>query len=336
MRAILLLLLCSVPLVAADYPKPTATSADEPIAQNISLAKAGEYLDAVGVNWTRDRQCVTCHTNLPYVMARPLVKTGDAGWKEVREFLEKDVASWRNSKPRGDTYVVATATGLAFLDAHTSGRLSEATKEAFAKMWQVQQKSGSWNWLKCDWPPMEHDDYYGAVLAAVAVGVAPQGYAQSTDAKEGLAKLRGYLRKTPAPDQHHRAMLLWASTKLDGLMTAAEMKAAIAELVALQHEDGGWALPSLGQYTRKDKSQNDPKAASDGYATGLVTYVIHQAEPNHPAIARGLGWLKSHQRESGRWFTRSLNNDKAHFITNAGTAFAIMAIQSVSEKSATK
>jgi squalene-hopene/tetraprenyl-beta-curcumene cyclase len=336
MRALALVLLFAGSTVAADIPQPKPTKADEPIAKEFSLAKAGEYLDGVGVGWTRDRQCVTCHTNMPYVMARPLVKTDDAGWKEVRAFLEKDVASWKTGKPRGDAYVVATATGLAFLDANTTGKLSQATKDAFAKMWQVQQKAGYWNWLKCDWPPMEHDDYYGAVLAAVAVGTAPGEYAKSADAKEGLAKLTAYLKKNPAPDLHHRAMLLWASTKIDGLMTAEQRNATVADLVKLQHTNGGWSLASLGTYMRKDKSANDPKADSDGYATGFASYVLNQADPNNAAIAKGVAWLKANQRESGRWFTRSLNNDKAHYIANAGTAFAVMAIQSASEKSASK
>jgi squalene-hopene/tetraprenyl-beta-curcumene cyclase len=336
MRTLFFLLLLATPVAADDIPQPAPTKPDEPLAKALSLDKAAAYLDAVGVNWTRDRQCVTCHTNLPYVMARPLVKANDAGWKEVRAFLENDVASWKTGKPRGDTYVVATATGLAFLDAHTTGKLSDSTKTAFAKMWQVQKKTGEWNWLKCDWPPMEHDDYYGATLAAVAVGTAPGDYAKSADAKAGLERLTAYLTKTPAPDLHHKAMLLWASTKLDGLMTAAEKKETVAALAKLQHADGGWCLPSLGTYSRRDKSPNDPTADSDGYATGFVTYVLKLADPNHAAIAKGAAWLKANQRASGRWFTRSLNNDKAHYVTNAGTAFAVLALHACGETVAGK
>jgi squalene-hopene/tetraprenyl-beta-curcumene cyclase len=44
------------------------------------------------------------------------------------------------------------------------------------------------------------------------------------------------------------------------------------------------------------------------------------------AIQSGVSWLKTHQRASGRWFTRSLNADRAHYITNAGTAYALMAL----------
>jgi len=46
-----------------------------------------------------------------------------------------------------------------------------------------------------------------------------------------------------------------------------------------------------------------------------------------PAIQRGLDWLKANQRASGRWFTRSLNDDKDHYITDAGTCYAVMALR---------
>jgi squalene-hopene/tetraprenyl-beta-curcumene cyclase len=47
----------------------------------------------------------------------------------------------------------------------------------------------------------------------------------------------------------------------------------------------------------------------------------------HASLKNGITWLKSNQRESGRWHTRSLNRDNHHFISHAGTAFAIMALK---------
>lgn len=334
---LLSLLLLAGAVRGADFPQPATTKPTEPVAKEVSLAKAAEYLDGVGVNWTRDRQCITCHTNMPYLTARPLLK-GDAGWKEVRAYLEKDVKGWSaGGKPRGDAYVVATAFALAFNDAQQTGKLHDQTKAALDRMWTVQRPNGAWNWLKCDWPPLEHDDYYGAVLAALAVGYAPGGYAKSDGAKAGLAKLRDYLKKTPAPDLHHTAMLLWASTKLDGLMTQDEQKKAVSALKEKQRKDGGWSLPSLGSYKRRDadKTPNDPNADSDGYGTGFVTYVllVAGAEPTDKAVVSAVTWLKGNQRESGRWFTRSLNNDKAHYIANAGTAFCVLALNAAGEMS---
>jgi squalene-hopene/tetraprenyl-beta-curcumene cyclase len=48
--------------------------------------------------------------------------------------------------------------------------------------------------------------------------------------------------------------------------------------------------------------------------------------PDDPAIARGLAWLKTHQRQSGGWFTPSLNGSSRNLITNAGTALCVMAL----------
>jgi squalene-hopene/tetraprenyl-beta-curcumene cyclase len=233
------------------------------------------------------------------------------------------------ARPRWDAEVVATASLLAFNDAQTTGKLHPMTRRALDKMWTVQKANGGWTWLKCNWPPFEHDDYYGAVLAAVGVSVAPDGYALGESAREGLAKLRGYFEKTPAPDMHHRAWLLWASLKLDGLMSKDEREWTIKELLALQREDGGWSLPSLGDWKGNSGRENDKNAPSDGYGTGLVVYVLRQAElpVDNPAIQKGVKWLKSNQRESGRWFTRSLNTERAHYITNAGTSFAVLALK---------
>ena len=61
-----------------------------------------------------------------------------------------------------------------------------------------------------------------------------------------------------------------------------------------------------------------------------MLYVLRQAGAQATAkpIQRGVAWLKANQRESGRWFTRSLNRDGRHYISNAGTAFAILALKS--------
>ena len=92
---------------------------------------------------------------------------------------------------------------------------------------------------------VESDDHYGATLAALAVGVAPDDYASTEVAQEGLAGLRKYLRNNPPPTLHHQAMLMWASSYLDDLTTEEEKRACIEALLALQKEDGGWGLAKI-------------------------------------------------------------------------------------------
>jgi squalene-hopene/tetraprenyl-beta-curcumene cyclase len=122
---------------------------------------------------------------------------------------------------------------------------------------------------------------------------------------------------------------MWAALKVDGFMSDKIRKSTITELLALQKPDGGWSLPTLGDWTGRDELPNDRTAPSDGYATGLVIYILRQAgvPASSGPIQKGVAWLKSNQRESGRWFTRSVNTDRYHFITHAGTAFAVLALK---------
>jgi squalene-hopene/tetraprenyl-beta-curcumene cyclase len=110
-------------------------------------------------------------------------------------------------------------------------------------------------------------------------------------------------------------------------MTAEQKQACIDELLALQKANGGWGLATLGNWQRADGSPQDVDA-SDGYGTGFVIYILRRAglPADDARLQRGIAWLKSHQRASGRWFTRSLHKDSKHFITHAGTAFAVMAL----------
>src|SRR5262245_23758086 len=112
-------------------------------------------------------------------------------------------------------------------------------------------------------------------------------------------------------------------------MTAAQREQTVKDLRALQRKDGGWNLPSLGDWKRLNGEPNDKQAPSDGYATGLVLYVLRQAgvPRGDDAIRRGVKWLQSNQRVSGRLFTRSINADRAHYNTVAGTAYAVMALK---------
>ncbi len=328
----------NVGVARATLPKVTANKAEEPVRAQLDLARAAQMLDALAVDWTTRRNCGTCHTNYPYLLARPALGGDLSHMQSVRKYFENRIQNWdsdqKGAKPRWDTEVVATAATLAIHDAFTTNKLHPLTRQALDRMWKLQRPNGAWNWLKCNWPPMEHDDYYGAVYAVIGVGYAPDGYATSESAKDGVAKLKQYLTSTPAPNLHHKALLLWASLKLDGLMTSTERQATIQELMALQREDGGWSLPSLGDWVGNQKPNNDKNAPSDGYATGLIVYIVRQAgvPAEDGRIRRAVDWLKANQRESGRWFTRSLNTEGPHYIANAGTAFATMALTACNVK----
>ena len=128
-------------------------------------------------------------------------------------------------------------------------------------------------------------------------------------------------------------MVAWASQRIDGLMSDEQRAETLEELLALQRPDGGWSTAGLladwKAFRRKDGKPHDTKT-SDAYATGFVIVVARTlgTPASQPQLQRGIGWLLEKQRVSGKWFTRSPTKDSRHYLSNFGTAFAVLALQS--------
>ena len=131
-------------------------------------------------------------------------------------------------------------------------------------------------------------------------------------------------------------MIAWASLRVAGLMEESERTEILAKVLSKQLPDGGWATPAFladwKEFKRKDGKPHDPKT-SDAYGTGLAVVVAR--EMGIPAtdgrLQKGVSWLKSNQRKSGKWITRSPSKDSRHYFTNFGSAFAVLALQSCGE-----
>lgn len=335
-------------LVACSQSKPAAADTMwDPKA-------AAAYLDRRMQWWitwkgsARDRGtfCVSCHTAVPYALARPALRATlaepvpTALERQLMDGVRRRVRLWNDTSPLWlyypDAYVapgksaesrgteaVLSAWILACDDART-GRLSADTVTAFDHMWAEQLKSGAnagaWLWLDFDLSPWESAavdaQYYGAAFAAMAVGVAPENYQSRQESQDSLRLLRDYLaREYPAQSLHNQLILLWASAKLPDLLDAGRRESLVAAVLHAQNPDGGWSLSALMAKTGKGK-RNYPE--SDGYATGLVTLVVGQtgAPSAAPQLQRGLAWLVRNQQghggswvrgQEGFWVARSLN-----------------------------
>ncbi len=313
------------------YPFPIqANDPHEPIARQFSLDRGTEYLDGLTRQWTKEVGCVTCHTTLSYFTSYSTLRNEPgSAVDELREFIEYRVANWESDKPLWDAEVLVTAASMIVHDSKTTGKLQPQTHAALERMWSLQREDGSWNWLKAATPPFEYDDYYGALLVAVGVGFAPENYATEVNVRDKVTKLRQYFARKPPPNCHHAAWLIWAEAKLGGVMTNEVRDQKVKELLQLQKQDGGWSLPSLGNWKGHDGLPID-QAPSDGYGTGLVVFALRQANlpPDHKAVRKGVQWLKDNQRESGSWFTGSLGpRYHLNFMSHSGTAFAVMALK---------
>ena len=122
-------------------------------------------------------------------------------------------------------------------------------------------------------------------------------------------------------------------TDASGILTMEEQRAIVDDLLRVQQDDGGWSMASLGSWKRVDSTPID--VHSDGYATGLVAYVLQAAgDPRAKAqVARAVAWLVKHQDPAtGAWFATSLNkkrdpaSDAGRFMNDAATAYAVLAL----------
>lgn len=328
---------------------PMAT-ADEKTRSELSIQAAAEYLENGSVAWNGQRKCVSCHTNGTYMTIRPaLTKSLGAPGEATRTFFLEQLTKLStepSEKLRESTrpaQVIYIAAGLAEWDAAITGKLSDETDKALKLMFAIQESNGTWGSLNC-WPPFESDAYHEATVAAMAAAAAPgwlEKVASSSDLKETAAaveRLKTYLRTQAPLHDYSRVLLLWTASRMPDLLTEDQKKELIATVQKHQKADGSWSIRSFaapeawGGGNRADKLKAEPEFADppgDGHMTGLAIIVLRSSgvPASDEKIQSGIRWLKANQRESGRWWTRSLNTDSWHFITYSGTAYPLLALQ---------
>ena len=352
-----------------DKPETNIASSWDPKA-------AAAYLDRRQSWWMewpkaqRDHEtfCVSCHTAVPYALSRSALRTVLAEqapspneqrlldnvtkrvrlWNQVEPFYkDADRGPYKSVESRG-TESVLNALILSSRDAQ-GGQLSDDARKALQNMWAEQQtagkQKGAWLWLRFKNEPWEADDsdYFGATLAAVAVGIAPGNYRAGPEVQPNLKLLEEYLNREFAEQTTiNRVLLLWAAAKLPGLLEPDRRKAIIAELLEKQQADGGWSLSSLsGDWKRADGTPQ--QTGSDGYTTGLITFVFQQAgtSAEDARLNRGLAWLRSNQdKTQGSWTAYSLNKNKEHhispetalFMNDAATSYAVLSLTAASRR----
>jgi squalene-hopene/tetraprenyl-beta-curcumene cyclase len=336
---------------------------------------AADYLDGRADWWRgwsgsargQGTVCLSCHTSMPFALARPALggqmgeKTAGKAEQQLIDIVKKRVTNWDRIIAKEDaakdrfvpfysggrrpsalgTESVLDALALVNHDTRRGkGVLSPLTRTALQHLWEQQQPNGAWIWLDFGLGPWEGDStYYGAALAAVAVGTAGPSYYGQTEFQPKVAALKKYLQSQLATQPlHHRAVGLWASSRLPDLLPKSERKKLIEELFQVQEADGGWSLPKLGKRPSTTTSWQShgvypAGTVSDGYATGLVVLALRRAgvAASHPQLQRGIAWLTTHQKD-GTWpvhypnRARDPQNDIGKFMRDAATAFAVLAL----------
>jgi len=300
--------------------------------------------------------CVSCHSGLPYLVSRPALRQslGEKSGPTLYENLlvegtratvfrtdAKELFGGLKGPLIDQVYAavsVVSAVVIAMEDA-PRGKLSPEGEKAFERMWSIQVKEGAdkgaWLWSDYNLDPWETKDspYYGAALGALATGLAPGDYQARPEIRRNVAALTAYLRaeqgNTPL---HNRLFLLWASSKLHGLLSNPDKAAILAELGRKQEADGGWTLGSLGPWNQHDAAP--PSVGSNSYATALAAFALEQAglKSSDLVLSRALTWLRTHQNADGYWPAESMNHKHAagtipeKFMSDAATGYATAAL----------
>ncbi len=313
---------------------------------------AASYLDARQKAWSEwptaaasGGACFSCHTQMTYLLARPALRralgeTQPATYEEgLLSGLRARVAATEAKElfPRFAKEPLASQSmGVESIFA----ALFLSSEPAFSRMWSLQIKDGkakgAWAWFELDLDPWETTDspFYGASLAALAVGSAPSEYRNRPAIRENIAALTAYLNgHYETQPLHNRLMLLWASTKLPAALPESARQPIIEETFRKQQPDGGWAIDTLGAWGPHPQASHS--VGSNAYATGFVTWVLLKAgaPASDPRIVRALNWLRLHQDpNSGNWAADSMNKHyppssmQEKFMSDAATGFASMAL----------
>lgn len=152
----------------------------EPKLAEFSAQLADRYLTDGALAWSREKKCVSCHTNGSYLVVRASLtsKLGPPP-AEMREFFidqskkpaAKDARALRKGANGAATAYVAL--GLAEWDRHVRKELSSETEDALAMMLVAQNDNGAWANDDC-WPPLESDAYHATTVAAMTPATAPR------------------------------------------------------------------------------------------------------------------------------------------------------------------
>jgi squalene-hopene/tetraprenyl-beta-curcumene cyclase len=319
--------------------------------QNWSPKRAADYLDSRQEKWfvwptaaSADGPCVSCHTGLTYLLARPALRSALSETQPTKyeAGLMDRLRSKVGNKPAAalrDVEVIFTALFLANQDRGKASLGADAQR-AFEQLWSLQstegQSKGGWRWYNADLDPWETPDspYFGSALAALAIGSAPLEYQNRPDIKERISSLRDYFESAyQGQPLHNRLALLWASSRLPAVFPISKRDPLIQETFAAQEKDGGWTLQALGSWRPHKDAPVD--AGSNNFATGFVVYTLRQAgvPTSDPRIRRAVAWLGSRQEsDSGAWKAVSMNKHRppesmeASFMQDAATAFATLAL----------
>lgn len=316
-----------------------------------SVRSARRYLDDGANYWVREKNCVACHSTGVYLAERPALTPllGKPSEEVLNQFITSIPARVGEPVLRdGVKYygasiqIVWRGLGLAMWDKHVNGKLSEHTDKALRQTLQCLSDDGYIMTFPQVEIPYITTDFELTVQAARSLATAP-GWILSvkdTDTLDRLAKLRTFLSKHEPISDYEHALKLQLATYMPDLVSKEQKEASLAMLWRQQQPDGGWSTRRMSDLMKwhikmdpkvVEMIQSEPDAAnpgSDPYMTAFAIVLLRESgvPTGDERIQRGVSWLKTNQRVSGRWWMKSLFRDTYHYSTYISTAQALRAL----------
>lgn len=324
------------PAATADEPKVKAFGPD-------TIRAARKYLDDGAHNWVREKSCIACHSTGSYMVERPVLtpllgKPSDEVLAYFIEFIPKPDA-------KSDISTISSvwrSSGLASWDKHVTGKLSEHTARSLQRTMTRLEPEGFFKTYKEVEIPYITTHFQLTVQAARAVITAPGWLANLKDADtlERVARMMKFLREHEPVNDYELALKLQLAVLMPELVPQPQRDAATAMLWRLQQPDGGWSTRRMSPVMKWHETvdaetiamlASEPDAASpasDAYMTAFAILLLRESgvATSDPRIQKGVAWLKSNQRVSGRWWMKSLYRDTYHYITYISTTQALRAL----------
>jgi squalene-hopene/tetraprenyl-beta-curcumene cyclase len=324
-----------VPAATAEEPRVKAFGPD-------TITAAKKYLDDGAHHWVREKSCIACHSTGVYMVERSALTPwlGAPSQEVLANFIE--AVPKEGAKDGGPIKSVWRSSGLASWDKHVTGGLSEHTDRSLRQTLTLLGEDGSFQPISQVEIPYITTNFELTVQAARAVATAPHWPEQTKDADTlaRVERMKRFLREHEPISDFELALKLKLAALMPDLVPQATRDAAIAMLWRQQLPDGGWSLRRMSDlmkwHVKMDPKvialiQGEPDAASpgsDSYMTAWAIVLLRESgvTVDDARIQRGVAWLKREQRETGRWWMKSLYRGTYHYSTYIATAQALRAL----------
>ncbi len=302
--AILPLLSLSPATAKSEQPKHSEKKVRSAIERSIP------YLEQKGVEWMREKKCVSCHRigNMVWTLSEAR-KYGFSTSEKLDGWIDWSLAASMKTNDKGKIVGLGNKEGVAQLVLGLNDLDEEKRQGLVDLLKQDQESNGSWKaggQLPAQKrPPAETKETSTMWIALALQNHAPAAFEKALDSLDTpLGKSTEWITLK---------LLLARQTK-----NLNEVKGFTEFLLKKQNGDGGW-----GWLTNEQ---------SDALATGMALYALRSvgSESHSTSILKAEQFLLSHQKKDGSWDVHSTKKKKRDSIEETanywGTAWAILGL----------